>query len=115
MAVGLQIGWHGRKHNATTPTRRRGDCPVARGCYTGPGGPVHRPGEPAGCRPGSRRGNRERRGAMELLLEAARALGLIVAMIVAVLLAPLVFMVIFSLVTGFDDQVERLERSARDE
>ena len=52
---------------------------------------------------------------MELLLEAARALGLIVAMIAAVLLAPLVFMVIFSLVTGFDDQVERLERSARDE
>ncbi len=52
---------------------------------------------------------------MELLLEAVRALGLIVAMIVAVLLAPLVFMVIFSLVTGFDDRVEQLERSARDE
>ena len=52
---------------------------------------------------------------MELLLEAARALGLIVVMIVAVLLAPLVFMVIFSLVTGFDDRAERLERSARDE
>jgi ABC-type spermidine/putrescine transport system permease subunit II len=52
---------------------------------------------------------------MELLLEAARALGLIVATIVVVLLAPLVFMVIFSLVTGFDDRVEPLERSARDE
>ena len=52
---------------------------------------------------------------MELLLEAARALGLIVAMIVAVLLAPLVFMVIFSLVTGFDDRVDQLEQSARDE
>ncbi len=52
---------------------------------------------------------------MELLLDGARALGQIVLMVVAVLLAPLVFMIIFSLVTGFDDRVERLERSARDE
>ena len=52
---------------------------------------------------------------MELLLEALGALGLLAALLVVLIAAPLVFMVIFSLVTGFDDRVERLERSARDE
>ena len=51
---------------------------------------------------------------MELLLEAAQALGLIVAMLLVVLLAPLIFMFIFSLMTGFDDRVEQLSRAARE-
>ena len=42
---------------------------------------------------------------MELLVEALKALGLIVAAAVAVLLVPLVFMIVFGLATGFDERV----------
>jgi hypothetical protein len=40
-------------------------------------------------------------GAMDLLIEAIKAVGLIIGTVGIIIVAPLIFMVIFSLVSGF--------------
>ena len=40
---------------------------------------------------------------MDLLIDALKAVGLIIGALAAVLIAPLIFMVVFSLVSGFNE------------
>lgn len=42
---------------------------------------------------------------MDVLIDALKAVGLIIGTFVAVLVAPLIFMIVFSLVSGFNESV----------
>lgn len=42
---------------------------------------------------------------MDVLFDALRAVGLILAAVIAVFVTPLIFMLVFSLVSGFDDRL----------
>lgn len=42
---------------------------------------------------------------MDLLIDALKAVGLIVGTLAAIFVAPLIFMIVFSLVSGFNESV----------